>query len=202
MEFKSRRNSSKRDRDENTPVQSKRRRPVSVEATSPLEETQVWNSHRNLNLGWVRCWPTPDFIAVNKVSGIVEKLWYLSIYDSFLQKCLKPKLHRCHSESEAMIKSALNRIADEPDLIGDCSKVSMGFVSSSNVSEMLVHCCFLKVKDFIVSCLNQCFGFIFTVLLALTLTSEVSFFQPYCLPTIPGKHSDLKAISSETVSVF
>ncbi|XP_056006847.1 M-phase inducer phosphatase-like [Ostrea edulis] len=93
--------SSKRDRDENTPIQSKRRRPVSIETTSPPEE-----SH---------------------------------------QKSLKPKLHRCHSESEAMIKSALNRIADEPDLIGDCSK-------------------------------------------------------PYCLPTIPGKHSDLKAISSETLS--
>ena len=54
-----------------------------------------------------------------------------------------------------MIKSALNRIADEPDLIGDCSKVSMGFVSSGNVSEMLVHCCFLKVKDFIVSCIES-----------------------------------------------
>lgn len=40
-----------------------------------------------------------------------------------LQKTLKPKLHRCHSESEAMIKSALNRVADEPDLIGDFSKV-------------------------------------------------------------------------------
>ena len=140
---------------------------------------------------------------VNKVSEIVEKLWYLSIYDSFLQKCMKPKLHRCHSESEAMIKSALNRIADEPDLIGDCSKVSMGFVSSGNVSEMLAHCCFLKVKDFIVSCIESMLWFyLYCSLLALTLTSEVSFFQPYCLPTIPGKHSDLKAISSETVSVF
>lgn len=34
----------------------------------------------------------------------------------------KPVLHRCHSESEAMIKSALNRQADEPDLVGDCSR--------------------------------------------------------------------------------
>lgn len=33
-----------------------------------------------------------------------------------------PRLHRCHSETEAMIKSALNRIADEPDLVGDCSR--------------------------------------------------------------------------------
>ena len=36
----------------------------------------------------------------------------------------KPRLTRCHSETEAMIKSALNRIADEPDLVGDCSRVS------------------------------------------------------------------------------
>ncbi|XP_071090406.1 M-phase inducer phosphatase-like [Haliotis cracherodii] len=55
------------------------------------------------------------------------------------------KLHRCHSETEAQIKSALNRLNDEPDLIGDCSK-------------------------------------------------------PYCLPTIPGKHQDLKGISPETMS--
>lgn len=100
MEFKHRRNSSKRDRDENTPVQSKRRRPFSVDVTSPFEESK---------------------------------------------KTLKPKLHRCHSESEAMIKSALNRVADEPDLIGDFSK-------------------------------------------------------QYCLPTIQGKHSDLKAISAQTLT--
>ncbi|XP_033755944.1 M-phase inducer phosphatase 1-like isoform X2 [Pecten maximus] len=56
----------------------------------------------------------------------------------------KPKLFRCQSETEAVIKSALNRIANEPDLIGDCSK-------------------------------------------------------PYCLPTIPGKHQDLKGISAETM---
>lgn len=57
----------------------------------------------------------------------------------------KPKLFRCHSETEAVIKSALNRSANEPDLIGDCSK-------------------------------------------------------PYCLPTIPGKHQDLKGISPETMT--
>ncbi|KAL4231733.1 M-phase inducer phosphatase 1 [Mactra antiquata] len=34
----------------------------------------------------------------------------------------RPSLHRCYSESEAMIKSALNRQADEPDLVGDCSR--------------------------------------------------------------------------------
>ncbi|KAJ8317073.1 hypothetical protein KUTeg_004977 [Tegillarca granosa] len=34
----------------------------------------------------------------------------------------KPKLHRCHSETEAVIKSALNRLHNEPDLIADCSK--------------------------------------------------------------------------------
>ncbi|XP_060072530.1 M-phase inducer phosphatase 1-like isoform X2 [Ylistrum balloti] len=56
----------------------------------------------------------------------------------------KPKLFRCQSETEAVIKSALNRIANEPDLIGDCSK-------------------------------------------------------PYCLPTITGKHQDLKGISAETM---
>lgn len=55
-----------------------------------------------------------------------------------------PRLHRCHSETEAMIKMALNKIHDEPDLIADCSK-------------------------------------------------------PYSLPIIPGKHQDLKSISSETV---
>lgn len=44
-----------------------------------------------------------------------------------------------------MIKSALNRVADEPDLIGDFSK-------------------------------------------------------QYCLPTIQGKHSDLKAISAQTLT--
>ena len=31
-------------------------------------------------------------------------------------------LHRCHSETEAMIKSALNRFDSQPDLIGDFSK--------------------------------------------------------------------------------
>ncbi|OWF50794.1 M-phase inducer phosphatase 1-like isoform X1 [Mizuhopecten yessoensis] len=56
----------------------------------------------------------------------------------------KPKLYRCQSETEAVIKSALNRIATEPDLIGDCSK-------------------------------------------------------PYCLPTISGKHQDLKGIAPETM---
>lgn len=57
----------------------------------------------------------------------------------------KPRLTRCHSETEAMIKSALNRIADEPDLVGDCSRA-------------------------------------------------------YTLPTINGKHQDLKSITSETLS--
>ncbi|XP_076102452.1 M-phase inducer phosphatase 1-like isoform X1 [Mytilus galloprovincialis] len=33
-----------------------------------------------------------------------------------------PRLHRCHSETDAMIKMALNKIYDEPDLIADCSK--------------------------------------------------------------------------------
>lgn len=55
-----------------------------------------------------------------------------------------PRLHRCNSESDAMIKMALNKIYDQPGLIADCSK-------------------------------------------------------PYSLPIIPGKHQDLKSISSETV---
>ncbi|KAK7010725.1 M-phase inducer phosphatase-like isoform X1 [Biomphalaria glabrata] len=32
------------------------------------------------------------------------------------------RLHRCHSETEAMIKSAVSRMYLEPNLIGDCSK--------------------------------------------------------------------------------
>lgn len=55
------------------------------------------------------------------------------------------RLHRCHSETEAMIKSAVSRMFEEPDLIGDCSK-------------------------------------------------------PYYLPTIRGKHQDLKSITPETLS--
>ncbi|CAL1540536.1 unnamed protein product [Lymnaea stagnalis] len=55
------------------------------------------------------------------------------------------RLHRCHSETEAMIKSAVTRMFLEPDLIGDCSK-------------------------------------------------------PYILPTVRGKHQDLKSITPETVS--
>ncbi|XP_059159143.1 M-phase inducer phosphatase 1-B-like [Physella acuta] len=58
---------------------------------------------------------------------------------------LSRRLHRCHSETEAMIKSAVTRMFLEPDLIGDCSK-------------------------------------------------------PYCLPTIKGKHQDLKSITPETLS--
>lgn len=34
----------------------------------------------------------------------------------------RPTLQRCHSETEAVIKSALNRQASEPDLLGDCSR--------------------------------------------------------------------------------
>ncbi|KAK3759224.1 hypothetical protein RRG08_054943 [Elysia crispata] len=55
------------------------------------------------------------------------------------------RLHRCHSETEAMIKSAVSRMFEEPDLIGDCSK-------------------------------------------------------PYFLPTIRGKHQDLKSITPDTLS--
>lgn len=33
-----------------------------------------------------------------------------------------PRLHRCHSETDAMIKMALNKLHDQPDLIADCSK--------------------------------------------------------------------------------
>ncbi|GFR91231.1 M-phase inducer phosphatase [Elysia marginata] len=55
------------------------------------------------------------------------------------------RLHRCHSETEAMIKSAVSRMFEEPDLIGDCSK-------------------------------------------------------PYFLPTIRGRHQDLKSITPETLS--
>lgn len=35
------------------------------------------------------------------------------------------RLQRCHSETEAMIKSAVHMLAEEPDLIADCSKVRM-----------------------------------------------------------------------------
>ncbi|CAG5117297.1 unnamed protein product, partial [Candidula unifasciata] len=55
------------------------------------------------------------------------------------------RLHRCHSETEAMIKCAISRMYSEPDLLGDCSKT-------------------------------------------------------YCLPTISGRHQDLKSISPETLS--
>lgn len=68
-----------------------------------------------------------------------------SVLESPVNKVTKPTLHRCHSESEAMIKSALNRQQEEPDLIGDCSRT-------------------------------------------------------YCLPTMKGKHQDLKSISGETLS--
>lgn len=34
----------------------------------------------------------------------------------------RPVLHRCHSDTEAIIKSALNRQADQPDLLGDYSR--------------------------------------------------------------------------------
>uniref|UniRef100_A0A0B6ZIW9 M-phase inducer phosphatase n=1 Tax=Arion vulgaris TaxID=1028688 RepID=A0A0B6ZIW9_9EUPU len=54
-------------------------------------------------------------------------------------------LYRSHSETEAMIKSAISRMYSEPDLIGDCSKT-------------------------------------------------------YCLPTVSGRHQDLKSISPETLS--
>ncbi|XP_025096647.1 cdc25-like protein phosphatase twine isoform X2 [Pomacea canaliculata] len=40
----------------------------------------------------------------------------------FSQQMPGPRLHRCHSETEAMIKSAVSRMSEEPDLIGDCSK--------------------------------------------------------------------------------
>lgn len=55
------------------------------------------------------------------------------------------RLHRCHSETEAMIKSAVSRMSEEPDLIGDSSKACI-------------------------------------------------------LPTMRGKHQDLKTISPETVA--
>ncbi|GFN88600.1 M-phase inducer phosphatase [Plakobranchus ocellatus] len=55
------------------------------------------------------------------------------------------RLLRCHSETEAMIKSAVSRMFEEPDLIGDCSK-------------------------------------------------------PYFLPTIRGKHQDLKSITPDTLA--
>ncbi|XP_052249005.1 M-phase inducer phosphatase 1-like isoform X2 [Dreissena polymorpha] len=45
-----------------------------------------------------------------------------SVTESPTSTVSKPMLHRCHSESEAMIKSALARQADEPDLVGDCSR--------------------------------------------------------------------------------
>ncbi|XP_064600140.1 M-phase inducer phosphatase-like isoform X2 [Liolophura sinensis] len=57
----------------------------------------------------------------------------------------KAILKRCHSETEAMIKTALDRVVDDPDLIGDCSKT-------------------------------------------------------FCLPTVSGKHQDLKSITPETLS--
>ncbi|XP_045190090.2 M-phase inducer phosphatase 1-like [Mercenaria mercenaria] len=61
---------------------------------------------------------------------------------------VRPTLHRCHSESEAMIKSALNRQADEPDLVGDCSKThclptyggkhqDLKYISSSTLSQVI-----------------------------------------------------------------
>ncbi|XP_060566951.1 M-phase inducer phosphatase 1-like isoform X2 [Ruditapes philippinarum] len=61
---------------------------------------------------------------------------------------VRPTLHRCHSESEAMIKSALNRQADEPDLVGDCSKThclptyggkhqDLKYISSSTLSKVI-----------------------------------------------------------------
>ncbi|KAL5016788.1 hypothetical protein ScPMuIL_006377 [Solemya velum] len=56
----------------------------------------------------------------------------------------KYRVQRCHSETEAVIKRAVNKIVDEPDLIGDCSK-------------------------------------------------------PYCLPTVSGKHGDLKYITPDTM---
>ncbi|BFZ01290.1 hypothetical protein BsWGS_04329 [Bradybaena similaris] len=55
------------------------------------------------------------------------------------------RLHRCHSETEAMIKSAISQMFSDPDLLGDCSKA-------------------------------------------------------YCLPTVSGRHQDLKSISPETLS--
>ncbi|XP_012937345.1 M-phase inducer phosphatase isoform X2 [Aplysia californica] len=55
------------------------------------------------------------------------------------------RFHRCHSETDAQIKSAVSRMFMEPDLIGDSSKC-------------------------------------------------------YCLPTIKGKHQDLKSITPETLS--
>ncbi|WAR21370.1 MPIP2-like protein [Mya arenaria] len=45
-----------------------------------------------------------------------------SVIESPMQARVRPSLHRCHSETEAMIKSALARQADEPDLVGDCSR--------------------------------------------------------------------------------
>lgn len=35
----------------------------------------------------------------------------------------KPPLLRCHSATEAQIKSALSHIDENPNMIGDCSKV-------------------------------------------------------------------------------
>ncbi|KAH9513256.1 hypothetical protein Btru_034491 [Bulinus truncatus] len=58
--------------------------------------------------------------------------------------CARRLLHRCHSETEAMIKSAVSKMYMEEDLIGDCSK-------------------------------------------------------SFCLPTVKGKHQDLKSITPETL---
>lgn len=46
------------------------------------------------------------------------------------------RLQRCHSETEAMIKSAISQMYSDPDLLGDCSKVNIPI----QVAELFVSC--------------------------------------------------------------